>query len=172
MGGENRVITATTNAEVLLPNSFFAPFEAVTARLRTAPAGSTIAAFAPAQSSMTISVGAVDDRTHSDPEPHHRGKAHAAHRHVASGFVAAGRGRGMGRRERPAAAAQRARAGPRGHTRRRGVGRDASGAHLQAERRASAGSRATALSWWGRSRSLPMPAPCVCRRSCSLAVAD
>ena len=57
VGGENRVITATTNADVLLPNSFFAPFEAVTARLRTAPAGSTIAAFAPAQSSMTISVG-------------------------------------------------------------------------------------------------------------------
>src|SRR5688572_10038126 len=57
IGGESRVFTATTNAEVLLPNPFFAPFEAVTARLRTAPRGSTIAAFAPAQSFMTISVG-------------------------------------------------------------------------------------------------------------------
>ena len=57
IGGESRVFTATTNAEVLLPNPFFAPFEAVTARLRTAPRGSTIAAFAPAQSFMAISVG-------------------------------------------------------------------------------------------------------------------
>jgi pimeloyl-ACP methyl ester carboxylesterase len=57
VGGENRVITATTGADVFLPNPFFAPFEAVTARLRTAARGSTIAAFAPAQSSMTISVG-------------------------------------------------------------------------------------------------------------------
>jgi uncharacterized protein len=58
IGGESRVFIATTNAEVFLPNPFFAPFEAVTARLRTAAGGSTIAAFGPAQSSMTISVGA------------------------------------------------------------------------------------------------------------------
>ena len=48
IAGQSRVITAMTDAEILLPNPFFAPYEALTARLRTAAPGSIISAHAPA----------------------------------------------------------------------------------------------------------------------------
>ena len=57
IAGQSRVITATTTPEILLPNPFFAPYEALAVRLKTAAPGSTIAAFAPAQTEMTIRVG-------------------------------------------------------------------------------------------------------------------
>jgi pimeloyl-ACP methyl ester carboxylesterase len=57
IAGQSRVITATTTPEILLPTPFFGPYEALAARLRTAAPGSTIAAFAPAQTEITIRVG-------------------------------------------------------------------------------------------------------------------
>ena len=57
IGGQSRVLTATTTPEILLPSPFFAPYEALAARLRTAAPGSTIAAFQPAQTDLTIRVG-------------------------------------------------------------------------------------------------------------------
>ena len=55
--GRSRVITATTEAEIFFPNSFFAPFEALTIRLMTAAPGSTIVAFTPSQTDVAIRVG-------------------------------------------------------------------------------------------------------------------
>lgn len=57
IAGQSRVITATTTPEILLPSPFFAPYEALAVRLRTAAPGSTLAAFAPAQTELTIRVG-------------------------------------------------------------------------------------------------------------------
>src|SRR2546422_1050148 len=57
IAGQARVITATTTPEIFLPSPFFAPYEALAARLRTAAPGSTIPAFAPAQTDLTIRVG-------------------------------------------------------------------------------------------------------------------
>ena len=57
IAGQASVLTATTTAEILLPSLFFAPYEALAARLRTAAPGSTIVAFAPAQTELTIRVG-------------------------------------------------------------------------------------------------------------------
>lgn len=57
IAGQSHVITATTSAEILFPSPFFAPFEALAARLRTAAPGSTILAFAPARIELTIRVG-------------------------------------------------------------------------------------------------------------------
>ena len=57
IAGQSRVLTATTTPEVLLPSPFFASYEALAARLRTAAPGSTIAAFQPAQTNLTIRVG-------------------------------------------------------------------------------------------------------------------
>jgi pimeloyl-ACP methyl ester carboxylesterase len=57
IGGQARVLTATTTPEILLPSPFFAPYEALAVRLRTAAPGSTVAAFAPAQTELTIRVG-------------------------------------------------------------------------------------------------------------------
>jgi uncharacterized protein len=66
-GGQSRVVTATANTDILLPAPFFAPFEALAARLRTAAAGSTIVAFAPPQSELTIRVGASADERIQTP---------------------------------------------------------------------------------------------------------
>lgn len=49
--------TVDPDAVIVLPNTFFAPFEAVAARLRTAPAGSEIPAYATPSASFTIRVG-------------------------------------------------------------------------------------------------------------------
>jgi pimeloyl-ACP methyl ester carboxylesterase len=69
IAGESRVITATTSAEILLPSLLFAPFEALAARLRTAAPGSTILAFAPAQTELTIRVGeSVSERIQTPKE--------------------------------------------------------------------------------------------------------
>ena len=57
IAGQSRVLTATTTPEVLLPSPFFAPYEALAVLLRTAAPGSTITAFAPAQTELTIRVG-------------------------------------------------------------------------------------------------------------------
>ena len=57
IAGQARVLTATTTAEILLPSPFFAPYEALAARLVAAAPGSTIRAFAPAQTELTIRVG-------------------------------------------------------------------------------------------------------------------
>jgi pimeloyl-ACP methyl ester carboxylesterase len=57
IGGQSRVLTAMTTPEILLPSPFFASYEALAARLRTAAPGSTIAAFQPAQTDLTIRVG-------------------------------------------------------------------------------------------------------------------
>lgn len=56
-GTEKATTTAMTNADVLLPASFFAPYEALAARLQTAPSGSTLSAFGPPQFAFTIRVG-------------------------------------------------------------------------------------------------------------------
>ncbi len=56
-------VTHATDAEILLPNPFFAPYEAVAARLRTAPAGSTIPAYVVPQAAAAILVGdSTDER--------------------------------------------------------------------------------------------------------------
>jgi pimeloyl-ACP methyl ester carboxylesterase len=55
--GQAQVFTATASTEILLPTPFFAPYEALAVRLRTASPGSTIAAFAPPQIELTIRVG-------------------------------------------------------------------------------------------------------------------
>lgn len=66
---QSRVITATTSAEILFPSPFFAPFEALAARLRTAAPGSTIPAFAPPQTDLTIRVGdSVSERIQTPKE--------------------------------------------------------------------------------------------------------
>lgn len=57
IAGQSRVLTAMTTPEILLPSPFFAPYEALAVRLRTAKPGSTIAGFAPAQTELTIRVG-------------------------------------------------------------------------------------------------------------------
>src|SRR3990172_7455530 len=69
IAGQSSVITATTSAEILLPSPFFAPFEALAARLRTAAPGSTILAFAPPQTELTIRVGdSVGERIQTPKE--------------------------------------------------------------------------------------------------------
>ena len=57
IAGQLRSITETTAAEILFPAPFFAPFEALTARLTTAVPGSTISAFSPPQTPLSIRVG-------------------------------------------------------------------------------------------------------------------
>src|SRR6185503_8130805 len=55
--------------EMFFPSPFFAPFEALAARLRTAAAGSTILAFAPPQTELTIRVGdSVTERIQTPKE--------------------------------------------------------------------------------------------------------
>jgi pimeloyl-ACP methyl ester carboxylesterase len=54
---QSQVFTATATPEILLPTAFFAPYEALAVRLRTAVPGSTIAAFAPPQIELTVRVG-------------------------------------------------------------------------------------------------------------------
>ena len=79
IAGQSSVITATTSAEILLPSPFFAPFEALAARLRTAAPGSTILAFAPPQTELTIRVGdSVSERIQTPKET-----IEAKHTHVA-----------------------------------------------------------------------------------------
>jgi len=87
-GGQSRVLTATTTPEILLPSPFFAPYEALAVRLRTAAPGSTIAAFAPAQTELTIRVGdSTSERIQTPKET-----IEAKHTHVtitAEGVVSA-----------------------------------------------------------------------------------
>lgn len=54
--GQSNTVTAMTDAEVLLPNLFFAAFEAVSAKLGTAATGTTISAYVVAQATITIRV--------------------------------------------------------------------------------------------------------------------
>src|SRR5205823_2635756 len=56
-GAQAVTTTVMTDAELLLPTSFFAPFEALAARLTTAASGSTIAAYAAPQLPFAIDVG-------------------------------------------------------------------------------------------------------------------
>jgi alpha-beta hydrolase superfamily lysophospholipase len=56
-GAAPTTVTATSNAEVLLPNLFFSAFEAVSAKLRTAAAGATIPVYVVAQATVAILVG-------------------------------------------------------------------------------------------------------------------
>jgi pimeloyl-ACP methyl ester carboxylesterase len=49
--------TAMTDAELLLPTSFFAPYEALAARVRAAAKGSKLSAFAAPQLAFTVEVG-------------------------------------------------------------------------------------------------------------------
>ena len=57
IAGKSAVLTASTSPEVLLPSPFFASYEALAVHLRSAAPGSTIAAFQPAQTGLTIHVG-------------------------------------------------------------------------------------------------------------------
>ena len=59
--GQSNVVTAMTDAEVLLPNLFFAAFEAVSAKLRTAATGDTISAYVVAQATVSIRVTGFTD---------------------------------------------------------------------------------------------------------------
>jgi len=52
-----KVDTIDANALLLLPTNFFGPYEAVAARLKTAPAGSEIPVYIVPQGSITIAVG-------------------------------------------------------------------------------------------------------------------
>jgi pimeloyl-ACP methyl ester carboxylesterase len=52
-----KIDTIDPNALLLLPTNFFGPYEAVAARLKTAPAGSEIAVYLVPQGSITIAVG-------------------------------------------------------------------------------------------------------------------
>jgi pimeloyl-ACP methyl ester carboxylesterase len=52
-----KVDTIDPNALLLLPTNFFGPYEAVAARLKTAPAGSEIPVYIVPQGSITIAVG-------------------------------------------------------------------------------------------------------------------
>lgn len=57
-GGQTTDGTHTIDpAAVLLPNPFFATYEAVAARLKTAPSGSTLSAYQGAENGVTIRVG-------------------------------------------------------------------------------------------------------------------
>src|SRR5262249_16801248 len=56
-GTEASNSTAMVNSDVLLPTPFFAAYEALAARLKSAPRGSTIAGYAPPQTAVTIQVG-------------------------------------------------------------------------------------------------------------------
>jgi pimeloyl-ACP methyl ester carboxylesterase len=69
IAGQSSVITATATPQIVLPSVFFAPYEALAARLRTAAPGSTIPAFAPPQSEMTIRIGdSVTERIQTPKE--------------------------------------------------------------------------------------------------------
>lgn len=57
IGGQATTTTLATDAEILLPNPFFSPFEAVAARLGTSPAGATIPAYVVPQATAAIRVG-------------------------------------------------------------------------------------------------------------------
>jgi hypothetical protein len=52
-----KIDTIDANALLLLPTNFFGPYEAVAARLKTAPAGSEIPVYIVPQGSITIAVG-------------------------------------------------------------------------------------------------------------------
>jgi len=78
IGSQSRVLTATATPEVLLPSPFFAPYEALAALLRTAAPGSTISAFQPPQTELTIRVGeSVSERIQTPKET-----IEAKHTHV------------------------------------------------------------------------------------------
>ena len=136
IAGQSRVITATTTPEILLPSPFFAPYEALAARLRTAAPGSTIAAFAPAQTELTIRVGDSTSERIQTPKGDDRGEAHARDDHAGGRRFRAGRSRCLGRPERPPPASQRAGPGARGRARGRRVGGHPPRSDLAAERRA------------------------------------
>lgn len=57
IAGQPSTLTAQGEVDVLLPNPFFAAYEAVAARLRTAAAGSTISAYVVPQAIVSIAVG-------------------------------------------------------------------------------------------------------------------
>jgi uncharacterized protein len=57
VAGQPALVPFTVNADLLLPNPFFGPFEALTARLRTAAADTTLTALAPPQTVLTLRVG-------------------------------------------------------------------------------------------------------------------
>lgn len=57
VAGQSSTLTAQGDVDVLLPNPFFAAYEAVAARLRTAAAGSTISAYFVPQAVASITVG-------------------------------------------------------------------------------------------------------------------
>ena len=68
IGGVPRSVTSRPAPRFLLPSPFFAPFEALAARLRTVAPGSTIVAFLPTETELIVSVGDSMQETHSDPE--------------------------------------------------------------------------------------------------------
>jgi pimeloyl-ACP methyl ester carboxylesterase len=55
--GQRTTSTTTTEAEIFLPNPFFAPYEALAFRLKTAAAGAVIPGYAPNQPLFFIHVG-------------------------------------------------------------------------------------------------------------------
>ena len=57
IAGVPRSVSIPTSAAALLPNPFFGPFEALTRYLRTAPVGSTMVAFLPPESELSVEVG-------------------------------------------------------------------------------------------------------------------
>jgi pimeloyl-ACP methyl ester carboxylesterase len=67
--GRPSVITATTSADLFFPNLFFGAIEALAVRLTTAAAGSTLAAFAPVQTDVSVRVGdSVTERIQTPKE--------------------------------------------------------------------------------------------------------
>src|SRR5262249_51889855 len=61
--------TVMTDAELLLPTAFFAPYEALAARLRTAANGSKLSAYAAPQIPFTVNVGeSVSERIQTASE--------------------------------------------------------------------------------------------------------
>ena len=97
---------------VLLRNPFFAAYEAVAARLKTAAIGSTIPAYGVPQISVTIRVGDFIHRADSNQRATRRSAAHA-HYAGAGGHCPTDRSRYLDRRELAALASERSGAEPR-----------------------------------------------------------
>ena len=125
--------TPSTADVVLLPNPFFAAYEAIAARLKTAAPGTTIPAYQGGPNPHLHPGRRFRDREDSDRRAADRGAAHA--RDAFSDGTAGARGRRLGRRGRSAPARQRPGTVDRIRPRRHRIGLDPARRHLPRRRR-------------------------------------
>ena len=113
-GDRRRADTIDPNALLLLPNSFFGPYEALAARLKTTAAGTELPVYLVPQMSITVRVG---ESSAEQIQTNGASGQRAPHAHRAGAARRAARRRPLDRRHRPDDPVQRAAAVARGRAR-------------------------------------------------------